>query len=181
MYVAAGLYTSVFSKIYSGSGLQSTAVNLTLGSAYKFYYTVNNTNGESKASRISTFYACDPPSSLQRPKVTQTTKTSISLEWEQPQTNNCAILSYTVLRDDGNGGDIDTEVPGISNRPELRQASITGLTPTGNIFRFSLIATNAAGNGTSPSISVMLASVPDSPLSGPTGVLEETNLQQISL
>ena len=167
--------------LYDGSNqpnvLTHTFGGLVTGLPYQFAVAALNINGESLQSSSSEIYACNVSSNFSAPVKISTSKTSITIGWEAPQNNGWPIQSYSIYRDDGEGGSITIEVDSstVRNQPSLRQYEITGLTPTGATFRFKITATSAAGSAGSSPVSIVLASVPDTPTTGPTSDTSVTN------
>ena len=80
------------------------ATNLSPSLLYRFKvaaYNKNNVAGE--LSEISTIMACDVPSLFAKPSKLSTTRSSITVNWNEPADNGgCSILGYSVHIDDGN-------------------------------------------------------------------------------
>lgn len=173
--------------IYDGSTkpntLKYTVGGLTTGLSYLFTVSALNVNGESDMSDTVEIFACLKPSNLDTPTKVTSSTTSITIAWEEPDDNGCPIQSYSIYRDDGASGSIDTEVDSanVRNKPSLREYEITGLSPSGSTFRFRVYATNAAGTVESYPLSVILASVPVTPSYGPESDAEVTDDSQIKV
>lgn len=170
-----------FTVLYDGSSIPNVLTHtfggLTTGLAYQYAITALNINGESAQSTSAVIYACNVPSNFILPTKIATSKTSITIGWNAPESNGCPIQSYSIFKDDGSGGAITNEVDAssVNNQPSLRQYTISSLSPTGATFRFKITATNAAGSASSTPVSIVLASVPDTPSVGPTSDASVTN------
>lgn len=77
-----------FTLIFNGKNLpfatNYTVRNLTTGLPYRFKVTSQNVNGNSGYSAISTIYACLQPSNMQQPFKVKTTRTSVTIGWNEP-------------------------------------------------------------------------------------------------
>lgn len=70
-----------------------------------------NYNGEGLMSDEMTTYACVEPSKMLQPQRVTSTTSSFTIEWQEPADDGgCPVLSYAVYRNDGQGGEITTEV-----------------------------------------------------------------------
>ena len=80
------------------------------------------------------------PGFYQPPKMTYVTKTTLTLSWEAPVSDEgCPILSFHLFMDNGaNGPFTEIEAAKINNLPALRSHQITSLTAadTSKTFRF---------------------------------------------
>lgn len=77
-----------------------TSPNLVTGRLYKFKHVALNKVGESVASTTQSIYACVAPSGFERPVVTTSTETSITITWKDPKDNGgCPITGFKVFRD----------------------------------------------------------------------------------
>ncbi len=172
--------------VYDGSTkpntLSHTIGGLTTGIPYRFAISALNVNGESPLSDSVEIYACLKPEAFSAPYKISSSKTSVSIGWTEPNDNGCPIQSYSIFRDDGSGGAIEIAVDAstVNNKPSLREYQITGLSPAGSTFRFKLRATNSAGSTDSSHLSIILASVPDTPSTGPisdASVTDDTRIK----
>lgn len=127
LYMDDGQYGDYELISHAASSLtQMTVNNLTVGRAYRFKVLAGNFNQEGLESDSSLHYACQPPSGLQPPILTQTTSSSMLLEWSEPASNGgCPLLGYYLFRDDGVTGDPTIEIntdndPSVRNIPTLR-------------------------------------------------------------
>ena len=88
----------------------------------------------------------------------------MTLSWTAPANNGgCAITSYHIFMDDGNGGAF-TEVDPllVNNIPSLSQYTINfNSTQTSLTFRFYLVADNVIGSVQTSTVGFVLAAVPD--------------------
>lgn len=96
---------------------------------------------------------------------------SFIMSWTEPANQGgCPITAYELLRDDGNGSDVDipidpTDVP---NRPDLYQYNVVlDSTFTGKNINVKVTAINAMGSVTSRSTLLVLADVPGKPTPAP--------------
>lgn len=100
--------------------------DLETGRYYRFKVSAYNYNGEGIMSNELTTYACVEPSKMKPLQRVDSTASSYTLSWEEPEDDGgCPILSYAVYRNDGQGGAITTEVnsnqdSNIRNKPSLR-------------------------------------------------------------
>ena len=160
-----------------------TAYNLRTGLPYRFKVLAENINGLSQESETATYYACMEPQSTPAPKVAGSTKTSLTIEWEEPQSNGCPVTGFEIFRNSGEGDAIAISVDSLStvNSPSLRLYEIGGLVNTGNKYRIKVRAFNQAGSTDSAALSVVLAAVPDTPLTGPHSDASVTNERRIKV
>uniref|UniRef100_A0AAZ1Y1Q7 Titin n=1 Tax=Oreochromis aureus TaxID=47969 RepID=A0AAZ1Y1Q7_OREAU len=119
---------------------------------YEFRVAAENEVGMGDFSELSLFYrACDaitPPGPPHHPKVTDYTKTSVSLSWEKPEYDGGAKVSgYTIERRDLPEGRWTR--CNFTNVPETHY-DVTGLTENSQ-YDFRVIAKNAAGLFSIPS------------------------------
>ena len=165
-----------FKLIHNGKGLPNTftvtASTLTTGLPYRFYVVAANYIGNSIPSAITTIYACVAPSGFDKPYKGSVTSTSVELFWTAPDDDGgCPLTGYSILRDDGNGGPyIEVHAVSVTNRPSLNTFTVTDLpaTPLGLSIRFKKVAYNKGAHSvTSSSRTVVIASVPLTPLTGP--------------
>ena len=167
--------------IYNGANkpftLAYTAYNLRTGLPYRFKVVAENINGLSEESDIATYYACMEPESTLAPLLIGSSKTSLSIQWHEPQSNGCPVTGFEVFRNSGVGDAISISVDSLFtvNAPSLRMYEIGGLVNTGNKYRIKVRAFNNAGFSDSAALSAVLAAVPDAPLSGPQSDASITN------
>ena len=97
-----------FKQVYNGSGLPFnttfTAERLVTGLPYRFKLQSENRNGFSDFSEVLTVYACLKPSNMPAAFKTATTKTSITIQWQEPEENGCPIQGFDILHDYGVNG-----------------------------------------------------------------------------
>jgi len=88
-------YNGDFTIVYNGTDkpftAQYTAVGLTIGLPYRFKVQSENINGLSQFSEVAEIYACLKPFRLPAPTKVATTRTSITIKWQEPVANGCAI------------------------------------------------------------------------------------------
>lgn len=150
---------------------------MTTGNPYRFKVSALNINGESSQSNSATIYACLKPSNVRAPYRVSSTKTSIEIGWYEPESNGCSITGFAIYRDTGNNDDIviNVDASDVGDKPSLRSYEISSLTNTGSEYRFRIRAINDAGYTESSPTSIVLASVPDQPSTGPTSDATVTN------
>lgn len=100
------------------------------------------------------------------------TTSSVQILWGSPSSNGgCSLTGYSILRDDGASGSFVTvHSSSTLNNPSLNSFTVTDLptSPTGLTVRFKIAAYNKGGYSVlSNSISVIIASVPITPLTAP--------------
>lgn len=121
--------------------------------------------------------------------MTSTSLPSFTLEWQAPSDDGgCPILSFAVFRNDGEGGDIITEVnsdqdTNIRDNPTLRQMVITNypVDALGKTFMYQIEAFNVVQSYKSATASYQLAAVPPAPTTGPQDVISVTSNTQIKV
>ena len=180
---ARGPFTLVYDGSKQASVFQHTVGNLTTGLYYRFKLQSININGNSGDSTISTISACLSPTNLTIPYMISATKTTVMIGWNQPNDNGCSILSYNIFRDTGANDAItvDVDPSNVHDKPSLREYEITTLSPTGATFRFKIRAINANGYIDSLPLEVVLASVPNTPTTGPQSDPSITDQFQIGV
>ena len=163
--------------------LSSLVSNLTTGLPYRFVVTAHTINGESPQSAIATVYACLKPSGLEAPTVTSTSRTSIGVAWNEPESNGCPVTGFTLLRNTGADDALTVSVDplALQNRASLREHLITGLASISSTYRIKVRAHNYAGYFDSPPRVVVLAAVPDAPAAAPSSAADITDGTQIGL
>jgi hypothetical protein len=141
-----GSYSTVFDGSFQPGVTKFLVSGLTNGFLYSFKVYAANYNGRSlAASPVAQFYACTTPGGFPAPTVIYQSTSSIELQWTQPTSSGgCQIIGYAVLRDDGAGGTITTEVNSANDiavrlKPSLNTLVVTsfpaGVTD-GFTFRF---------------------------------------------
>jgi hypothetical protein len=156
-------------------------MNLISGLPYRFTLSAHNLNGESIVSDVAIIYACLKPGALAPPVMTSTTKTSIAISWEEPESNGCPVTGFTILRNSGADDDVTIAVDSgsVENLASLRAYTISGLTSTSSTYRIKVRSHNYAGYTDSSPLVIVLAAVPDTPTDKPTSYATETNQTQI--
>jgi hypothetical protein len=175
-----------FTQVYDGRERPRTfrflAVNLTTGLPYRFAVSAHNLNGESELSSTATIYACLVPGNLPAPAVLSTTKTSIAISWAEPTSNGCPVSGFIILRNTGQDDDMTVSVDPnlVANLASLREWVVSGLTSTSSTYRLKVRALNFAGYSDSLPCVVVLAAVPDTPLTAPSSdalVTDQTKIK----
>jgi hypothetical protein len=173
-----------FSMVHDGGSLPSTTsvtVNgLTTGLPYRFYIVAKNIIGLSVPSNYLTVYSCTNPSGLSRPVQGTVTQSSVTISWSAPLDNGgCLVTSYSILRDDGNGGEyVEVHAAQVNNKPTLTSFTVSDLpvSALGKIVKFKVKATNVAGyTFTSFSTPIVIAAVPSTPNSPPLSDFTSTD------
>lgn len=119
------------------------------------------------------------------PSKVATSKSTITIEWSEPEHNGCPIESFDIYRDTGNNDAlvVNVDPSTVNYKPSLRTYQITsGLTLIGNTYRFKIRAHNHAGWTDSEQVlNVVLSDEPDQPLTGPVSDASITNESQIKV
>ena len=142
----------------TAGGLTCTVWALTNGTAYSFSVVATNKNGDgAPASLLSTITPATTPSAPRNVAGTSSAS-SVVVSWLAPTSNGGGdITSYTV-----------TSSPGLFTcTTAATSCTVTGLS-NGTSYTFTVVATNKAGSGPSPSPST--AVVPAAAPGAPTGV-----------
>lgn len=159
-------YTLVYDGTNSPEVAEYIFPNADSNLTYRFYLTAVNFNGESTASGILSAIPCSTPSGMPTPTATTVTQTAIGIEWNPPSNDGgCEITGYKIYIDDGAGGAFtEHDAANVNNKPFLNSYSVTVGTPTlGNTYKLKVTAVNKVDVVESDTISVILASVPDTP------------------
>ncbi len=121
------------------------------------------------------------PKNVEPPFKIDTTKTSITVGWTEPDSNGCPILGFELYRDTGSSDAIIVPIDpaNIALKPSLRQYPVSGLSPLSSTFRFKIRALNLAGYTESLPLSVVLSAIPDTPTTGPTSDVTFTDNTRI--
>jgi len=135
------------------------------------------------------FNACERPGSSYPPFKIGSTSSSITIGWERPTDDGgCPLIGYSVHRDDGFGGDFNTEVNiandlAVRNMPTLRKLMVTNfpVNTGGKPFRFKVISYNREGQTDSGIATYLLAGVPSTPTLSPQLVRSLTNITNIGV
>jgi len=137
--------------VYDGSqennNLHYLAEGLTNGLYYTFRAYSVNFNGVSLEPSLSvSYFACTEPTGLDKAQIVSQTATALQISWASPQDNGgCRVTGFVIYRDDGQGGDISTEVNAISDvevrdLPSLNTFEVTSFPAdsVGLTFRFQI-------------------------------------------
>jgi hypothetical protein len=119
---------------------------LTSGVVYSFKVVTSNFNGDSVVSNTFKVKSCIAPRDVKAPALIQTTSTTVTLQWREPDNGGCPVTSYAVFSDLGSGT-VNTNLDAaIENQPYLFTHTFT-FDPalTGNLLRFKLQASNEIG------------------------------------
>ena len=94
-----------FITAYDGSGQpqirQMLLTGLITGLPYRIILIAQNINGNSANSDIVTMYSCLRPSFDQEPLRLESTQTTITILWEEPDHNGCPLIGFSILRNTG--------------------------------------------------------------------------------
>lgn len=180
-------YNGNFAVIYDGTGYPNTfsfiATNLITGLPYRFKVIAVNVNGDSQDGDSVTYYSCLNPRNVQTPYKISTTKTTITIGWHEPDNNGCPILGFELYRDTGSSDALSIKIDpaSIDLKPSMRQYTIGPLAPLSATFRIKLRALNMNGYTDSIPLSVVLSAIPDTPLTGPTRDVAESDNTKIKM
>ena len=140
---------------------------------YRFKVIAHNYNSKAPGpeSNASSIYACESPKTWIKPTKLSTSKSSISIAWDEPSDNGgCRIEGYSVHIDDGvEGTFIEANADNdntVRLRPSLSTLTVTRLDTVnklGNTYRLKVKAYNSVGQLESPELGVVLASLPLAP------------------
>ena len=121
-----------------GDTTETTFNGLSRGQTYRFTVTATNSVGDSPASEQSdaATIAALAPDTPAKPTVTVDGRTA-TVTWGAPAANGAAITSYTVTGTNSAGT--------ITVDGDTTETTFTGLT-RGQSYRFSVVATNSAGD-----------------------------------
>jgi len=134
-----------------------------------------NGAGNSTEGAQATFYSCIAPSGLAAPYKGTVTATSVELLWADPlDDGGCGLYGFSIFRDDGAGGSfVEVHAGSVNGLPTLNQFTVTDLpaSPLGKTVRFYIKAFNVGGYSvSSSSTSIVVATVPSTPLTAPASV-----------
>ena len=155
--------------------LRYTEGSVETGSRVSFRLYAINFNGMSEVSDTFTFSVCTEPEGMPAPYKVSSSANELNLAWNEPQDDGgCPLTGFAIYRDDGEGGEVVTEVntdndSEIRNNPILRQATITNF-PAGSVgqyFRYKMVAFNREGSTDSALVTVLNAGPPNTPSSAP--------------
>lgn len=167
-----------------------TALGLTTGREYKFTVTAYNYNGAGLSSAEYSYSACVKASGFAAPRRKTSTKTTITVEWDEPEKNGgCEIIGYAVFMNDGTLlGTTYTEVnmvndPAVRSRPGLHEHTITtfGGTDYGKDYKIYVKVYTSEGEVSSDYVSITLGDVPDAPPSPPTHLTSSSTAHKLVL
>lgn len=101
--------------IYDGSSKSSIwsylSRNLITGQSYVYKVIAVTLNGLTEESSEFTLNSCNDPSSLNPPRLIESTNTSHSLEWDPPLlSGGCPIVEYALFRNDGVSSNLPVEI-----------------------------------------------------------------------
>ena len=82
------------------------------GESYRFKITGRYQNGYTETSSESEdIFTCGPPSLLSPPTLVSVSVSDITLKWNYPQQfNHCRVTGFALFMNDGQGGDVYTEI-----------------------------------------------------------------------
>lgn len=155
---------------------------MSTGDYYAFYVVAVDFNSVSEPSPETVAAVCLPPYHIENPHFISAQKTEITLGWKEPTDDGgCPILGYELLVNDGLGGDVFTavDVAAIQNRPYITKWTVSGLTLTGNFYKFKIKVINEIDSLTSGAESMLLAAPPDTPTNKPWQIFALTTQEQI--
>jgi hypothetical protein len=95
---------------------------------YRFRAYAIDVNGPGTYSNEISLQACVPPDNIERPVIMSIQRESFTMSWSAPSySGGCPITSYTLLRDDGNGSDVNMAIDPelVPIRPYLFEYSVT--------------------------------------------------------
>lgn len=144
-----GFTGSQFTTVYDGShdnnNLYYLAEGLTNGLYYTFRaYSVNFNGVSLEPSQTVSYWACTAPTGLEKAQIVSQTPSALQISWASPKDNGgCRVTGFVIYRDDGQGGDISTEVNSVSDvqvrdLPSLNTFEVTDFPAdsSGRTFRF---------------------------------------------
>ena len=166
LYVDDG--TSInYKLLYRGGSTQYILANTNPSSTYTFYVDAINFNGVGTLSQGTSLKSCVAPYSILPPTLVSSTSTTVTLSWTSPGNNGgWQVTGFGLLRDNGNGGDINTFVDSgtILWNPNLFEYTVTLAGLTGKLVRFQLQVTNEMGTTTSTGyLAALVAGLPGTP------------------
>ena len=138
---------------------------------YGFFVTAVNFNGEGAASSTSRLRSCTYPRTgrgyFDAPIIESVTSTTIVISWTAPVDNGgCNITSYAIYIEDPDTTEAEYDSLNVREKPFLSSYTLDmdslGKTP-GKTYKLSLGVVNRIGEVRSDTVSVLLASVPDTP------------------
>jgi large repetitive protein len=178
-----------FSKIY-GANVNTVrsliSTSLTTGNYYRFKYRAYNYAGFSLYSNTVGIYACIEPSGMIRPTAIFITKASINVKWVVPSDNGgCDIAEYEIhathVPSSGSTVLYD-EVFTVDSTVRTKTIDTFPSTIVGDKLNIQVKAKNIAElYGSSPTLSLTVASVPSQPASAPSEDTSTTTNQIIGV
>jgi hypothetical protein len=94
------------------------------------------------------------------------------MSWTAPVlSGGCPVTSYTLLRDDGNGSNVNIVIDpvAVAIRPDPYSYTVTlNSTMTGKFINVKVMANNSMGSTTSRAAGFVLADVPSKPFPAPS-------------
>ena len=144
---------------------------------YTYRVQAENFNGLGLMSDDFTFNACLVPSGMSAPiRLDASAAGALVVQWDDPLLDGgCPVSGFAVFRDNGNWGDVSTELNSVSDssvrdNPVLRQLTITNLPLNSENmwFRIKVRVFNREGYSDSTLLRILNAGVPASPASAPT-------------
>lgn len=170
-------YTMVYDGSLNPTTFSHEIKGLETGAYYAFYVVAVDFNSVSQPSPETVASVCLAPDHIENPFFISALRTQITLGWKEPTDyGGCPILGYELLINDGLGGELYTIVDDaeIRNKPYLSQHTVTGLSLTGNFYKFKIRAFNEIGVIISSAEAMLLAAVPDKPNTKPWQVFALT-------
>ena len=183
---------SEYELIFDGkvSGMPSATFysynGLTPGEQYWFKVSALVYNGETQLSSTVSAYSCGSPTGLTAPTVGSVTLSQITIYYTAPNdTGGCTLTGYDVLLDSGSGF---REVNLISNSVvrlghQVFTYDITEFNgaSSGSTVDIQVKAYNQDYSESSPSVSVLIAIVPNAPSTSVERVNEESDGSQLTI
>ena len=166
MYGNGGGANTVFSEIgaTAGSVLEFTQSSLSPpGETFKYKVSAINDVGEGPLTAEVAIIAATVPLQPDAPTRTSASLSSISIEWTAPDNGGSPILSYTLQMNQGTGSSTFDDI--ATNIDPSSTSYTKSALPTGQEFKFKLIAINAVGPGEASleSAAIGVAVTPDAP------------------
>lgn len=180
----------IWKSAWSGSGFPDILTyqltqDVLAGVSYRFRVRAEYQNGWTAFSAESELvFACDAPTSLEKPTITGLTRNSFSLSWLPPANlGSCQLQGFSLMMNNGEGSDTFTEIDSeqIRNKPFLASHTSFTATTEGNTYIIYLVANNVAGSVKSESIGFVLASEPASTADGPVLLAPSSEKFQIQV
>lgn len=152
---------------------------------YKFYVAAVNFNGEGAASPTAMLRACTLPSagagSFPAPGIVGVSSSEVAISWVSPASDGgCQVLGYALYVDDGDGVFLEYDAGDVRGKPFLSTYVIDMAAlakAAGQTYLIRVGAENSIGEVESDTVSVLLASVPDTPEPPVKQVLNNTHVE----